>query len=464
MLNFFNFRKFNDDYLLTNDFGKHIFLTSDEFMSFLSQKMDSELENRLNERQFFFTDPLPALNTQKNCALQNSKNYLYSAPSLHIFVVTTACNLKCVYCQANNGRRKPTDFMSEETARNAVDIALSSPQSTLTFEFQGGEPLLNFPVIQKIVEYAQSRKGSKNIEYTIVSNLSLLTDEMIEFFKKYRFSISTSLDGDEELHNINRPDRNGKKTFDLLMKQVSRLRENGLYPGAIQTTTKASLKKPQKIVDAYYQAGFSSLFLRPLTPLGCAAKNWDQIGYEPEEFINFYKEALEAIMKKQKEGIWFREGHADLFLSKVMDQNPVNYMELRSPCGAGFGQLAYYPDGNIFTCDEGRMSYEMGDDSFLLGNTDSSSLNDLTGSKTCRAVSLSSITESAPGCCDCVYQPYCGLCPVVNKSLYHDLMPKEPNHYRCKIYKGILDTIFELLYESEKKGMDLPYEWRREGI
>ncbi len=101
-------------------------------------------------------------------------------------------------------------------------------------------------------------------------------------------------------------------------------------------------------------------------------------------------------------------------------------MELRSPCGATLGQMSYYYDGNIFTCDEGRMLYEMGDSSFLLGNVYNDSYMDMIGSDICKTLCKSSIIESLPKCNNCVYQPYCGTCPVVNYASDKDLFSKNP--------------------------------------
>ena len=90
--------------------------------------------------------------------------------------------MNCVYCQANNGKKNSTLFMTKEMAEKAVNIALSSPAESLSFEFQGGEPLLNFDVIKHIVSYTESVKGCKNVSYNVVTNLTLLTDEIIDFF------------------------------------------------------------------------------------------------------------------------------------------------------------------------------------------------------------------------------------------------------------------------------------------
>lgn len=461
MLNYFHFKELNGQYLLTNDIGRYVFLNKSELRDLIAGEIspDSELGLRLKEKRFLFEESVLAFTEQNTYLMRDSKNYVFSATSLHIFVVTTACNMSCVYCQANNGVTTPTDFMSREVARRAVDLALKSPAQHLSFEFQGGEPLLNFPVIRYIVEYAESQKADREIRYSVVSNLTLLTDEMIAFFKQYGVSVSTSLDGEEKLHNQNRHYSTGAGTYQDVLDGVSRLRGAGVCVGAIETTTKASLSQAREIVDTYCENGFNSIFLRPLTPLGCAKQKWDQIGYTPEEFTAFYKESLCYILEKNKEGFELQEGHAATFFSKILHSYPVNYMELRSPCGASIGQMAYYANGDIFTCDEGRMLSEMGNHSFRLGTVFEQSYADLMNSSSCRAICLASITEAIPSCCDCVYQPYCGMCPVVNLALYDDLLPKTPNHYRCGIYSGMLDTLFGFIQKNDSSTMQILESW-----
>ena len=134
-------------------------------------------------------------------------------------------------------------------------------------------------------------------------------------------------------------------------------------------------------------------------------------------------------------------------------------MELRSPCGAGIGQLAYYADGNVFTCDEGRMLSEMGNDAFLLGNVYNTDYESIVTSDSCKAILGSSCLECIPECCDCVYSPYCGVCPVVNLALNGDIFPRTPNNDRCRIYKGILDKIFEYLYRNDDKEIEILKSW-----
>lgn len=462
MLNYFNFKPFGDRYLLTNDFGAYAFVTKEDVADLLRGRLDpdSDLSTELERKRFVFRGSANAFTRQAADAMRDSKNYVLSPTSLHIFVVTSACNLNCVYCQAHEDASPLNGYMDRRTAERAVDMALSSPATALSMEFQGGEPLLNFPVIRHAVEHALAHAAGRSIRISVVTNLTLLTDEMLDFFREHGVSLSTSLDGPAFLHDRARPYRSGGPTFQDVRRAIARVRAAGVPIGAIQTTTRASLPHAREIVDTYAELGFGSVFLRPLTPLGCAREQWDRVGYEASEFVSFYRDAIGHLLALNRRGTSIQEGHASMLLSKILHGYPVNYMELRSPCGASVGQLAYYMNGDVFTCDEGRMLFEMGNDAFRLGNVETDSYQDLMESPVCRATCAASVTESAPGCCDCVYQPYCGLCPVISLAQCGDLLPKTPNGYRCGVYSGMLDTLFGLLKENDPDTMRILKGWR----
>ena len=449
--NYFNFKQWKDKMLLTNEQGRYILLGKRDFLNLVNKRYDllsKEILQTLKDRFFIYDIDEDVFIEKVANAYRDNKQYLFSATSLHIFVMTNACNMCCVYCQAQDSAQEKKGKMQEMTAKAAVDIALQSPNEYLTFEFQGGEPLLNFETIKYIVEYSEQNKNHKQIQYSLVTNTLLLNEEMIQFFKKYDVSISTSLDGCKEVHNSNRPKIDGDGTYDYVSRNIKWLQRNDIQVGSIETTTKISLKNAEKIIETYHNLGLNHLFIRPLTPLGYAKEHWAEIGYEPEEFLKFYKQCILILLEHNRNGIRMSEGHARIFLKKILTGYSENYMELRSPCGAGIGQMAYYYDGNIYTCDEGRMVAEMGDQMFCLGNVNYSTYDDLMENRVCKVTCQASVLESLPGCCDCVYHPYCGVCPVISYASDNSIYTRESNVYRCKIYKGILDILFEILLEE----------------
>ena len=138
--------------------------------------------------------------------------------------------------------------------------------------------------------------------------------------------ISTSLDGNLELHNANRSDRLGVGSFENVVAAIKKIQARNLPIGAIQTTTRQSLSKSKQIIDTYRELCFQSVFIRPLTKLGTAIPNWSEIGYSASAFVQFYRECLSYILELNKQGTPFSEGHAGIFLSKILSGQAQNYM------------------------------------------------------------------------------------------------------------------------------------------
>lgn len=460
MLNYFNFKKFEDRYLLTNDLGRSIFVDEKTFQALMrDEPIEEGMRRCLLDNYFIYDEHSTVFAERVKRHMRESKSYLFSATSLHIFVLTNVCNMRCIYCQAKDEETIVKNYMDKQTAEKCVDVALSSPARFLTFEFQGGEPLANFDVLKHIVLYTQQKKGSKSITFSLVSNLTLLTEEKLAFLMEHNVGISTSVDGFEALHDQNRPFHSGMGTYQAVAQKIKRIQDSGYNVGAIQTTTAKSLPYPKEIVDTYIGLNQTNIFIRPLTRLGTAARVWDEIGYTPEEFLKFYEEALRYIIQRNLDGVEIQENHAVIFLKKILAGVAVNYMELRSPCGASVGQMAYFYDGNVFTCDEGRMLYEMGTDDFKIGNVFENTYDEMMQSTGCKAVCVASLLEGQIKCCDCVYQPYCGTCPVINLAQEKDLFVKNTQSFRCKIYGGMLDIIFSIIKNGSNEELSVFRKW-----
>ena len=157
MINYFNFEKRKDKYLLTNDFGKYLFVEEDTFKQLSQNHILTDNPDRMQLAECgFIIDGSSEIFIRKNIPwLRSMKGYCFSGTSLHIFAVTNMCNLDCIYCQAHSKNSFLNQAMNEETGKRAVEFAMQSPNKNLTFEFQGGEPLLNFNVIKAMIDYSK---------------------------------------------------------------------------------------------------------------------------------------------------------------------------------------------------------------------------------------------------------------------------------------------------------------------
>lgn len=452
-------KAFKDKVLITNDTGRFEFLTKDEFTNFVNGTIncESNLTKRLIDKYFLSNDPPEVYYRMVEEAIRDNKAYLFSPTSLFILAVTNACNHRCIYCQAHGTARQQK--MGTAIARKAVDRISESPARQITIEFQGGEPLLNYPVIRDVVLYAKEKLVNKSVNFSVVSNLSLITEEIASFFKENHVSVSTSLDGPAFLHEHNRPMVNGNSSYQAMLNGKSILTQWGIHVGAIETTTRETLPYAKDIIKEYVSQGYDSIFLRPLTRIGNAATNWNDVGYSADEYLSFYKEALFEIIELNKQGIHFSETFACLLLTKLFGMQSSNYMELRSPCGAGIGQVAITANGDVFTCDEGRMLSELGDYTFKTGNVMENGYDEWMNSPVCGAVVSASLLEALPICSQCVYHPYCGVCPVANYAVEGQLHSQHPKNDRCQIYGGILDILMELFYQNDIETLKVLRRW-----
>ena len=459
---FFRFRELDNKYLLTNEVGDFIFLKKPDFKKFSHGKLplETKLAKQLGKLDFLkHNSPRDRMITKYH---QRNEFLFYKGASLHIVVVTLRCNHHCLYCQA--GSVPPSEKgkdMDLKTAKKTVDFIFSTPNNNIGIEFQGGEPLINWPTVKFITEYARkkNKKFKKNLQISIVSNFSLMEEEKLKFFFDNGVQLCTSLDGPEYIHNKNRPLIGGtsydkmsywlKRIFSEFYKRKKKDRNNPFnrLPGALLTVSRYSLKYPKEIIDEYFKWGFETVSIRQVNCIGFAKNIWEKVGYKSEEFINFYKKALNYLLIQNQKGRLMREREATIFFEKILSDRPTTMLDVRSPCGAAIGQILYFYDGSIYSCDEGRMA---GAEIFKLGDVYKNNYKEIINNPKTKALCLASCLENT--LCDfCVYKPYCGVCPVVNYITYGNIFAPSYLSERCQINKKILDHLFKLVQDKKKR-------------
>lgn len=146
--------------------------------------------------------------------------------------VTQRCNLTCSYCYVNKGEfdypEKPVARMATDTADSLVDkiYGLFPDFKTYCYHFYGGEPLMNFDTIQRIVATAdrKARQTRTTTEYHITTNGTLLDARVADFMDAHRFTVYFSIDGDQRTHDELRKYINGKGSFRTVRKHLQYLR------------------------------------------------------------------------------------------------------------------------------------------------------------------------------------------------------------------------------------------------
>lgn len=438
--------------LVVNDVGEFHILTNEDFTQFAHHQLSADCGAYLDlqAKHFLFDSnslaPFELLVTK----YRSKKAFLDGFTSLHIFVVSLRCEHSCHYCQVSRVSADRTRYdMSEETAQRALDLVFRARSPRLKIELQGGEPLIHFGRVRQIIEDGRRRADAegREVEFVVTTNLALLDDEMLLFFREHAVFLSTSLDGPEALHNANRP-RPGNDSHARAVNGIRRAREllGQDRVAALMTTTRASLQSPEAIVEEYARLGFTSIFLRPLSPYGFALRSVRTTGYSMREFLDFYLRALDCILALNANGTYLAESYAQLLLTRMLTPFATGYVDLQSPAGAGIGAVVYNYDGDVYASDESRMLAEMGDTRFRLGNVHGDSYESIFGGDTLHRIVAASVAESIPGCADCAFVPWCGADPVHHYATTGDLVPHIPTsdfHERNAFIIGHLLALYE---------------------
>ena len=461
----FRFLRFDEARtLVVNDAGESHMLSNDDFRRFVHRRLaeDSGVLLDLQAKHFLFDSdslaPFELLATK----YRTKKAFLDGFTSLHIFVVSLRCEHSCHYCQVSRVSADRTRYdMSEESARRALDLVFRSPAPQLKIEMQGGEPLLNFERVRQIVTEGEqrAREQQREVEFVVTTNMAMLDDEMLAFFREHGVFLSTSLDGPAELHDANRP-RPGNDSHARTIAGITRTREvlGRDRVAALMTTTRRALQSPGDIVDEYVRHGFQSIFVRPLSPYGFALRSVRTTGYSMREFLDFYVRALDYILELNASGTYLVESYAQLLLTRMLTPFATGYVDLQSPAGAGIGAVVYNYDGDVYASDESRMLAEMGDHRFRLGNVHRDSYEAIFGGETLRALVATSVAESIPGCADCAFVPWCGADPVHHYATTGDLVPHIPtsdfHEKNFFLFKHLLS-----LYERDATTRRIFWSW-----
>lgn len=285
-----------------------------------------------------------------------------------ILQVTQQCNLRCSYCaySGNYYNREHSDKrMSFEVAKRSMDFYFehTGDMDELAIAFYGGEPLLEFSLIQKCVEYAEEKVKDKSLAFYITTNGTLLTDKVISFLVEHNFRLTISLDGKKEEHDINRRFRNGKGSFDLIIQNLQRIKDyNGGYFSTVRYNTVINPKADLKSVLEYFSQ--SQLFNPQLVNMNMLADSGlkdDSLLATGESFwiprrYEHMKVLLYMINKIKHEDLH------PLYIGQVM---PIEnfYKDLRNhyaealamhhggPCVAGTRRLFVNTTGYFYPCE-----------------------------------------------------------------------------------------------------------------
>ncbi len=292
-------------------------------------------------------------------ALKAKTSGVIKALCLHI---AHTCNLNCSYCFASQGKyHGERALMSYEVGKRALDFLIenSGSRRNLEVDFFGGEPLMNFDVVKRLVEYARSieKEKGKNFRFTLTTNGVLVDDDVIDFADREMSNVVLSLDGRKEVHDRYRVDYAGNGSWDKIVPKFQRFVEarggkNYYMRGTFTHANPDFLEDIKTMLDL----GFSELSMEPVV----AADDDPAALTEADKPIVMkqYEQLAELMLERDKEGKPFTFYHYMIDLKG----GPCIYKRI-SGCGSGTEYMAVTPWGDLYPCHQ-----FVGDEKFKLGD------------------------------------------------------------------------------------------------
>lgn len=175
--------------------------------------------------------------------------------------LTDDCNLECKYCY--EGERKNKSYMTEDTLKAAFAFITkyNIPDDNIDLVLLGGEPLMNKPVLYRIIEIIKEEyKEIKNLfRLQITTNGVLLDSGTANFLQKNNVAISISIDGNHETHSLNRRSKSGKDVYDVIMKNMYYMLENDVDFAVRMTVTANNVHLLYKNISFLYDMGIRKI-------------------------------------------------------------------------------------------------------------------------------------------------------------------------------------------------------------
>lgn len=372
---------------------------------------------------------------------KNYKMAIEDRPIIKALCINIAhdCNLRCQYCFAGQGGYGQWRMlMSFDVARRAVDflIAHSGPREHCELDFFGGEPLMNWHVVQQTIDYVhkQEKKHGKKIKMSLTTNGLLLDKEKVKYLTDNHISLILSLDGRKEMHDRMRPGVHGEGTYDEIVKNLqycvaNRKGEEYYVRG---TFTRYNMDFTTDVIDMI-DKGFPAVSMEPVVGEDTAdysIKEEDLPRVKAE-----YDRLAKLFIAREEEGRPFFFFHFNMDLWK----GPCLPKRLRG-CGAGHEYLAVVPNGDIYPCHQ-----FVGRDGYVIGNV----YEGLMNFKMMRDFRMNHVF-SKPECVDCWAKFFCsGGCHANNEAFAGDI--HKPFHITCEIQKKRVECAMMIQAYNEMK-------------
>jgi uncharacterized protein len=317
-----------------------------------------------------------------------------------ILKLTNACNLACAYCYDYEKMEKATR-LEFSLAEKAISQAVSLCDGTLTIILHGGEPMLAWPLIERIVCAGESiaREANVTLHFTGQTNMTRLTQQIIDFSMKHGVTWGVSVDGPPPIHDRFRVRHGGGPSYELFERALNKWPSFVRRSSVMSTVTCINDGLLLESARYFRDLGMAGWDWSLFQPIG-RGRSGDSFQIDIDELCRSWGQLFDAVADGEFDGFPVQpvKKYLDNFL-----HGPGGNMCLRPKCGAARDLLSISANGTIEACDcidpKGSLAG--------LGSVNETSLADARDSEIAKAIRGRDMSNH-PQCHDCVWFGVCG--------------------------------------------------------
>jgi len=335
--------------------------------------------------------------------------------------ITNQCNLRCKYCYVN----KTSEVMSKEVAETATKNIFRDAKrhgfKHITFKFSGGEALLELSTILFVTDLAKklAKETGLEVEFVVLSNGVLITEEVAKTLKENGIRASISLDGTEKYHDAQRVFANGSGSFKFAIKGLENLLAQKVpFNVSVTITNKNAENLPELtkyLLDKDIPFAFNFYRENPYVT--------EDLYGEDEKLVEYVKKAYEVIHNNVPK---------NSLLAGILDR--INFVHPhRHTCGVGNSYIVVRHDGTMVSC---QMTLEQPIGDVFHGDLVATMENE------CFIEPKGLTVEGKTPCNTCMWRYICcGGCPLLTKE--HKGVYTANSPY-CAVYKELIPEVLKL--------------------
>ncbi len=360
--------------------------------------------------------------------------------------VCQECNLKCAYCYGNEGEYGKRGRMSETVMNRAFEQFFSGGEGKHFVTFFGGEPLMNFPLMEKTAELVQSYRdeGKADINLCIVTNGTLYNPKIDAFFREHISDVTFSLDGPKALNDAQRVAKSGDSVYDLAEENIRKLTKDAPFGWSFRSiVTRAGCDQ----VDEIYQ------HMESFNPGGIGIVDVDAPKDGPlyigdADYQRFLKQVVD-INRRGLASIMDGEAPVAFEYPFYILYYFVSRRHAYYHCNAGTNLLAVTAEGDVYPCHR-----FVGQEDFKMGNVGDPELKSSERYQGIRQQFIDATVDNRVGCRDCWARYLCGgSCAKFSFSEHGSISPPVARHcqYIKTVVEELLPDLVALMEQPEQR-------------